>query len=116
MGRNNKTFTDHELSEIKGMAAMGLTQRQIADIKSISVDTLRKHAYNEWRQGKSMGIGKVIETGYKMATSGLCPQMTRFFIDRQGGPSWQKKPNIPKQLLEALGLDPLLFTGRHGDD
>jgi hypothetical protein len=109
MGRKAKKFTKQELEEIEMMAGLGLTQQQIADIKDICVDTLRKYARPQLKRGKSKGIGNVAKTAYQMATSGKSPAMTMFFLKTQA--QWRETPAIPEELLQLLNLKRRLEDG-----
>ena len=99
MGRPSRKLTPKELEEIESMAGIGLTQQQIADIKGMDVDTLRKHAGAIIKRGKSKAIGKISQTAYNMAASGEHPSMTRFWLKMQAG--WHE--SVPDEIMTLLG-------------
>lgn len=100
MPRPPKKPTQQDLQEIESMAGIGLTQKQIASIKNISVDTLRKYSNPNYKRGKDKGIARVMQTAYELAVSGKCPAMTMFFLKTQAG--WTEFP-MPKHLLQMFG-------------
>jgi hypothetical protein len=103
MPRPPKKLSDKDLAEIEMLAGLGLTQQEIAEIKDICVDTLRKRARKHWRRGKAKAIAKVAKTAFDMATSGKNHHMTKFYLQTQAG--WREPaPGIPEELLKLLNL------------
>jgi hypothetical protein len=100
MPRPPKKLSKKDLEEIEAMAARGLTQQQIADIKGICVETLVKYGATHYCRGKSKGIGKVCQTAFNMATSGKHGAMTRFYLRTQAG--WTEKHLLPDELRDLL--------------
>lgn len=96
MPRPKKKPTKKDLEEIQALASMGLTQQQIADIKEICVDTLRKYSLEAFNKGKSKGIAKVAQTAFAMAVSGKSPAMTIFYLKTQAG--WVEPVHVPEEL------------------
>ena len=62
-----KTLTTHELEEVEAMAGLGLRFEDIANIKGMSDETLRKYAKDHLiarkSQGKSAGHADGLQTG-----------------------------------------------------
>lgn len=100
MGRKAKKPSKQDLKEIEMLAGLGLTQKQIADIKDICLDTLRKYAYRSWEKGKAKGIGKVARIAFEMAVSGKDGKMTRFYLRTQAG--WRDKHLLPEELKHLI--------------
>lgn len=102
MGRKPKKPTKQDLLEIESLAGLGLTQAQIAKIKGISIDILRKYSNNSYQQGKAKAIAKVAKTAFEMAVSGKNTAMTIFFLKTQA--RWTEHPAIPDVVLRALNI------------
>ena len=100
MPRPAKKLSKQELDEIEALAGLGLTQQQIADVKEICIDTLRKYAIKAYHKGKSKAVARVAKTCFEMASSGKQPVMTMFYLKTQAG--WQSTPSIPEALFELL--------------
>ena len=96
MPRKPKKPGDQALREIEVLASIGLTQQQIADIKDMCVDTLRKYARLQLIRGKSKGIAKLAETAYKRALDGNTALLI-FLLKTQAG--WREHPPVPEALL-----------------
>jgi hypothetical protein len=82
------------------LSGLGLTQEQIAHVKDICVDTLRKYANQAYHKGKAKAVARVARTCFEMATSGKQPVMTMFYLKTQGG--WRVTPSIPEGLLHLF--------------
>jgi hypothetical protein len=70
IGRPRHEPTPADRAKVERMHGMGIPQYQIATIFSISVKTLRRRYRKELSQSAVTANLKVIETLYKMATSG----------------------------------------------
>lgn len=81
-------MTEQELAEIETMAGLGLSFEEIASIKGICDDTLKKHAKPFLKKGKAKAKAQVAQTAYRMAISGKIPSMTMFWLKTQAG--WQE--------------------------
>lgn len=96
MPRPSKKPGKQDLQEIEALAGIGLTQQQIADIKGLCVDTLRKYARLHLIRGKSKGIAKLAETAYKRALAGNTAILI-FLLKTQAG--WREHPPLPEDLM-----------------
>lgn len=103
MARRPKKPTEQDLQEIESLAGLGLNQDQIARVKGISVDILRKYSNPFYQSGKAKAIARVAKTAFDMAVSGRCPAMTMFFLKTQAG--WSEHPPIPESLLQLLEMN-----------
>jgi peptidyl-tRNA hydrolase len=83
MSYPSKSLTDKELIEIEMMAGLGLRYEDIASIKGMCLDTLKKYADSALSRGKAKAKLQVAQTAYKMATSGKTPAMTIFWLKTQ---------------------------------
>jgi hypothetical protein len=105
MPRKPKAFSKQELQEIEALAGMGMTVNQIADLKGVCDDTLRKHAGAQLKKGKAKTVARVAKTAYEMAHSGKFPGMTKFWLQCQG--QWNPHAGIPEFLLPFFkGVQP----------
>lgn len=101
MPRRPKKPTPQDMKEIEMLAGMGLNQQQIADVKGMHRDTLRKYAQADYTRGKAKAIAKVAQTAFEMAVSGKNPALTIFFLKAQA--RWSEHgPNL-EQLAEIMG-------------
>lgn len=100
MPRPAKKFSKQELQEIEALAGLGLTQQQIADVKSLGVDTLRKYGHVQLKRGRSRGVARLADTAFKKALSGDTTMLI-FLLKVMGG--FQEKQPIPEALLKMLG-------------
>lgn len=101
MPRPRIILTEKELQEIESMAGIGLTQEEIASVKGISVDSLRKYAGHVVRRGKAKAIAMVAETLFKKAIAG---NMTAIIFYLKTQAKWSEHPSIPSEILKALDL------------
>lgn len=85
MSRPEKQLTEQELAEIETMAGLGLSQNDIASIKGVCGDTLKKHANPYLKRGRAKARAQVAQTAYRMAISGKIPAMTMFWLKTQAG-------------------------------
>ena len=108
MPRRPKKPTAKDLQEIEMLAGMGLNQQQIADVKGMHRDTLRKYAQDTYTRGKAKAIARVAQTAYSMAISGANTAMTIFFLKTQA--RWREHASSPHELAAILGLS------EEGDD
>lgn len=103
MPRRPKKPTPQDLKEIEMLAGMGLNQHQIADVKGMHRDTLRKYAQAAYTRGKAKAIARVAQTAFEMAISGKHIAMTIFYLKTQGG--WREHPPSPQELMTLLGIN-----------
>jgi hypothetical protein len=80
MANHSKDLTDKELDEIETMAGLGLRFEDIAAVKGMSDDTLKKYAADRLQRGRAKAKTQVMQTAYKMAVSGKQPAMTMFWL------------------------------------
>src|SRR5579863_9339766 len=97
-----KTLTDKELEEIEAMAGLGMRFEDIARMKGMCLDTLRKYAREQLQRGKFKAKAAVMQTAYKMAVSGKFPVMTMFWLKTQA--SWRE--NMPDDNIAQKELAP----------
>ena len=86
---------------VHNMAKMGMSMTMIAGCFGISLRTFKRRMIDlsqlkeAFYAGRAEGIGRVQDTAYALAKSGIDPQTTRWFLDKFGG-------DIER---EALALD-----------
>jgi len=80
-----KKLTEKELSEVEMLAGLGLRYEDIAAIKGMCLDTLKKYAEEALQRGKAKAKAQVMQTAYKMALSGKTPAMTIFWLKTRAG-------------------------------
>jgi hypothetical protein len=100
MPRPAKKLSKQDLQEIEALAGLGLTQQQIADVKSMGVDTLRKYGQTQLKRGRSRGVAKLADTAFKKALAGDTTMLI-FLLKVLGG--FHEKQAIPEVLLKMLG-------------
>jgi DNA-binding CsgD family transcriptional regulator len=84
MPRPAKTLSKQDKKEIEALAGYGVNQKQIAAIKGISVDTLRKYGNDAYKKGKNQVIAKVAQTAAQMAVSGKYPGNDHVLSENSG--------------------------------
>lgn len=72
-------------------ASMGITQEIIADLLTISEDTLKAHFRKELNDGGASAVGKVSAGLFDKAMSGDVTSMI-FFLKTRG--KWSEKPSV----------------------
>ena len=86
MPRPQLNPTEDQRHLVKSMAAVGISQEQIAlKIGVRSPKTLRKHFRKELDLGMTEANYKVAQTLFQMATSGECPAATIFWAKTRNG-------------------------------
>jgi hypothetical protein len=86
MPRPSITPTDEHRRLVKSLSAFGVPQEQIARRIGIrSAKTLRKHFREELDGGALEANTSVVQTLYKMATSGEHPTATLFWLKCRAG-------------------------------
>ncbi len=103
MPRRPKKPTPKDLQEIEMLAGMGLNQQQIADVKGMHRDTLRKYAKDLLNKGKAKAIARVAQTAFEMATSGNNTAMTIFYLKTQA--QWREHAPSQEELFTIFGLN-----------
>ena len=106
MARPNKEFNEKEKQEIALMAGLGLRHSDIAAIKGVCVDTLKKYCEEELDHGKAKARLQVMQSAFKQAISGKTPAMTMFWLKTQCG--WSEKnaePDIAPPVIILPGVD-----------
>lgn len=79
-------FTDKELKQLESAAGLGLNEREIAKLFSISRSTLQRRIANDQRVTEAVERGRiqakltVRSTAFTMAASGKQPAMTMFWL------------------------------------
>jgi|GEM_PF-1095190 len=85
MANPPKTLAEKELAEIETLAGLGLRFEDIALVKGMCLDTLKKYADEYLQRGRAKAKAQVMQTAYKMATSGKTPAMTMFWLKTRAG-------------------------------
>ena len=99
MGRKKIPFESIDIALASRLTGIGLTMAQVADVLGVSKDTLERRAKesDELRlaisSGRSKAAAAVCETAFNMATSGIHPAMTMFWLKTRQG--WREKGNDP---------------------
>ena len=109
MANRSKKLDEQALREVEMLAGLGLRLDDIAAVKGMSDDTLKKHAADHLKKGRANAKAQVMQTAFKMAISGKCPAMTIFWLKTRAGWS-EKEPMVeetegrPDFWLQALGI------------
>lgn len=106
MPRPNFEPTDAQRRLVKSLVGIGVKQADIAPLVGIrSEKTLRKHFREELDRGQTEANAKVMETLYRMATSGKDVAATLFWLKCRAG--WSEKhyftPSVPPAFVVARG-------------
>lgn len=94
-GRKPWSPTAKDRKEISDMIGYGLTAEQVAAVKGVSKETLYKYCKPEIDAGRPLAISKVVQTAFKMATSGKNTAMTIFWLKTQA--KWKEPDNSEGQ-------------------
>lgn len=121
-GRPPHAPTARTKKQVQVMAAMGLTQKQMARIMGLGVDSLIKFYKEEVEAGADVLNAEVAGTLYRMATSGKEPAATFFWLKTRAG--WRERQDInltidqvpDDKLLAILGASQGAGTGATGSD
>ena len=106
MANHSKDLSEKELDEIETMAGLGLRFEDIAAVKGMSDDTLKKYATDRLQRGRAKAKTQVMQTAYKMAVSGKQPAMTMFWLKTRA--CWrenQQEASLTKEqsaLIDAM--------------
>ena len=92
MSNPAKILSPKEIEEIEMMAGLGLRYEDIALIKNMCDDTLKKYASDALSRGKAKAKAAVMQTAFKMATSGKVPAMTMFWLKTQA--QWREAQTL----------------------
>lgn len=95
MGRGRPAHqpTDKSRQQVIKLASYGLTNDQISKVFGICEATLKVHYQAELSLGRPLGISKVADTAYQLATSGKVPAMTMFWLKCRAG--WREVQDPP---------------------
>lgn len=85
MARPEFKATDKSRRQVKAMVALGLRQVEIATLLDITPKTLRKHFRAELDRGGIEANAKVMESLFRMATSGKNTPATIFWVKTRFG-------------------------------
>jgi hypothetical protein len=106
MANISKALTEKELAEIETLAGLGLRFEDIALVKGMSSDTLKKYADDPLQRGRAKAKAQVMQTAYKMATSGKTPAMTMFWLKTRAG--WREgQSDLPLTAQHSIILEAL---------
>ncbi len=109
MARPRFKVTEEKRKTARALAGYGLTHEQIAQmIGTRSPKTLRKHFRNELDSGQAEANAQVAQTLFKMATSGLHPAATFFWLKTQA--RWREKPREGR-----AAVSPTLIISQEAD-
>jgi hypothetical protein len=89
--------TEETRKQAQQMAAVGITQAQIATYLGISDETFRKYYLEEYNRAKIAAVARVASTLYTRATEKQDLGAAIFYLKAQGG--WRETPSP----LEGLG-------------
>ncbi len=110
MARPTFQVTEHLSKEVKMMASVGCRQEDIAKVLDVTPKTLRKHFRQELDTGAIEANAEVMQTLYRMATSGTNTSVSIFWAKarcgwRENGPIAETKkakgPQIPGIQISA---------------
>ena len=111
MGRPHFEVTTEKRSKVRALAGYGTKHEEIARMVGIrSPKTLRKHFRQELDIGHAEANAQVAQTLFKMATSGLCPPATMFWLKTRA--RWREKSQ--QEALAAVA--PTLVISQEADD
>ena len=88
----SKELSEKDLQEVSIMSGLGMRFEDIAKIKGMCDDTLKKYAQSELEAGKAMAKQAVMQTAYQMAVSGKYPAMTMFWLKTQA--QWRESQTL----------------------
>jgi hypothetical protein len=119
VGNPSKKLTFKDLEEVEAMAGLGLRFDDIAQIKGMCDDTLKKYANDALKKGKAKAKAQVMQTAYKMAVSGKHAAMTMFWLKTQC--QWQenhlfmapKETNDLEKIERKANMDPVSTSPGH---
>lgn len=89
MARPTVKFDDKERAEISELASLGLTCKEIAQVKGCSETTLIKHCQEDMARGRAGAHIRVKKRALEMAESGENTAMTIFYLKTQC--RWREK-------------------------
>jgi hypothetical protein len=110
MANPPKNLTPKDLDEVETMAGLGMRFEDIARLKGMCLDTLKKHAGEQLNRGRAKAKAAVMQTAYKMALSGKYPAMTMFWLKTQAAWSETMPEESPTKGELSGGLDTFLKT------
>lgn len=88
--------------QVESLAAVGVTQAQIATVLGIDTDTFRKYYIDIYDRAKVQAIGMVAGTLFKRATEGKDLGAAIFYLKAQAG--WRETPNPLESLAGGLSI------------
>lgn len=91
--------TEASTKQVQSLAAVGVTQAQIAKLLGISVETFHKYYSDEYDRAKVQAIGMVANTLFKRATEGKDLGAAIFYLKAQAG--WRETPS-PLENLNGM--------------
>lgn len=92
MSRPAREFTPDDASTLIVLASSGVPHRIIAEVLKTSETTLRARFPHELAEAKALCNCQVIQTAFRMATSGRVPAMTMFWLKTQA--HWRETTHI----------------------
>ena len=100
-GKNYKPTREHR-GLVAAMAGYGIRQPEIASVIGIEQRALRRHYRRELDEGSTKADAKVLETLYKMATSGTCVAATIFWVKVRR--SWRESADAVQVNVTATNV------------
>lgn len=112
-GRPPYAPTERDRAQVKLMAAMGISELEIALVIGISAPTLRKHFFDELAVGHVEANAKVAHSLFRMATDKDKPNVTAaiFWLKCRSG--WKEDP-APGAPIESPGKKVLADRAARG--
>ena len=111
MSRPEYQPSDKDRRQVKALSALGTRHEDMAKFMDIAPKTLRKHFRDELDRGAIEANAKVVETLFKMATSGKNTSASIYWTKARCG--WREK--APQSELTDLGLPPFTLNLRDVD-
>jgi len=108
--------SEKDAKEIFEMASLGMKHTDIAIIKGMSIQSLKRKYLKELRTGKKLGLNGLLKTAYYMANEMKNVTMMCFLLKTQGGLREKSAVNMTVEdkrakdssKREALPVDPIM--------
>jgi hypothetical protein len=104
-GRRKYNPTDKDQRMVEAMAGLGMRQDTIARVLRIDAKTLRKHFRIVLDSAADIANARVGATLYNLATSGMCPGATIFWMKSRLG--WRETSRLEHTGPDGKALIPV---------
>lgn len=104
MGRPKIEISEKDKIEIIRLAKVGMPISDIAAIKGISKNSLKRKLKDEMKAARKTAISNVCTMAYTMAVSGKFPSMTMFYLKTQA--RWREKERVDIHVTEEKKKKP----------